>query len=131
MPPAKPKRKREKLDNAATTPLTAVIVTGGASGIGRACAISLAAAGRPVAVWDRDGAGARRVANQCADEHGVPAVGSKVDVKVTSSLRAAVRRARNELGPVGGLVHAAGTWRHVPYPGQHRSTTRAGTPCST
>ena len=101
-------------DGAATTPRTAVVVTGGASGIGRACALGLAAAGRAVAVWDRDGAGARRVANQCADEHGVRAVGSKVDVTVTASLRAAVRRARAELGPVGGLVHAAGIGGAVP-----------------
>ena len=91
-----------------------MVVTGGASGIGRACASGLAAAGRPVAVWDRDGAGARRVANQCADEHGVRAVGSEVDVTVTGSLRAAVRRARTELGPVGGLVHAAGIGGAVP-----------------
>jgi NAD(P)-dependent dehydrogenase (short-subunit alcohol dehydrogenase family) len=115
MPPAKAKqRKRATRDSAATTPRTAVVVTGGASGIGRACALGLAAAGRGVAVWDRDGAGARRVANQCADEHGVRAVGSKVDVKVTSSLGAAVRRARKELGPVGGLVHAAGIGGAVP-----------------
>src|SRR4051812_47015144 len=35
---------------------TGVIVTGGASGIGRASAHALAAAGRPVALWDLDGA---------------------------------------------------------------------------
>ena len=119
MAPASPKRTSPKRngtprDGAATTPRTAVVVTGGASGIGRACALGLAAAGRAVAVWDRDGSGARRVANQCADEHGVRAVGSKVDVTVTSSLRAAVRRARAELGPVGGLVHAAGIGGAVP-----------------
>ncbi len=119
MAPPSPKRtssrrKGSTRDGTATTPRTAVVVTGGASGIGRACALSLAAAGRPVAVWDRDGTGARRVANQCADELGVPAVGSKVDVTVTSSLRAAVRRARAELGPVGGLVHAAGIGGAVP-----------------
>ena len=119
MAPPSPKRtssrrKGSTRDGTATTPRTAVVVTGGASGIGRACALSLAAAGRPVAVWDRDGAGARRVANRCADELGVPAVGSKVDVTVTSSLRAAVRRARAELGPVGGLVHAAGIGGAVP-----------------
>jgi NAD(P)-dependent dehydrogenase (short-subunit alcohol dehydrogenase family) len=90
------------------------VVTGGASGIGRACALALAAAGRAVAVWDRDGTGARRVAGQCADEHGVSAVGSKVDVTVTGSLRAAVRRAGAELGPVGGLVHAAGIGGAMP-----------------
>jgi NAD(P)-dependent dehydrogenase (short-subunit alcohol dehydrogenase family) len=108
MAPVSPKRKRTGRGTAAATPRTAVVVTGGASGIGRACALALAAAGRSVAVWDRDGTGARRVASQCADEHGVGSIGSKVDVTVTSSLRSAVRRASAELGPVGGLVHAAG-----------------------
>ncbi|MGT2510876.1 hypothetical protein [Cupriavidus basilensis] len=34
------------------TPASAVVVTGGASGIGEACAAALAAVGRPVAIWD-------------------------------------------------------------------------------
>jgi NAD(P)-dependent dehydrogenase (short-subunit alcohol dehydrogenase family) len=105
-----PKRKNPVVES----PRTAVVVTGGASGIGRGCALALAAAGRAVAVWDRDGTGARRVASQCADEHGVDAVGSKVDVTVTSSLRGAVRRAQKELGPIGGLVHAAGIGGPMP-----------------
>jgi NAD(P)-dependent dehydrogenase (short-subunit alcohol dehydrogenase family) len=105
-----PKRKIAVVES----PSTAVVVTGGASGIGRACSLALAAAGRAVAVWDRDGTGARRVASQCADEHGVGAVGSKVDVTVTASLRAAVRRAQKELGPIGGLVHAAGIGGPMP-----------------
>jgi NAD(P)-dependent dehydrogenase (short-subunit alcohol dehydrogenase family) len=96
------------------SPRSAVVVTGGASGIGRATSMALAEAGRPIAVWDRDGTGARRVASQCTDEHGVHAVGSKVDVTVTGSLRAAVRRAQRELGPIGGLVHAAGIGGPMP-----------------
>ena len=40
------------------SPRTGVIVTGGASGIGRACAVALAEVGRPVAIWDLDGPGA-------------------------------------------------------------------------
>jgi NAD(P)-dependent dehydrogenase (short-subunit alcohol dehydrogenase family) len=91
-----------------------VVVTGGGSGIGQATALLLAASGRAVAVWDRDGAAARRVARHCADENGVGAIGVKVDVTVSASLKAAVRRSRAELGPIGGLVHAAGIGGAMP-----------------
>ena len=52
MAPASPKRtssrqKGTSRDAGATTPGTTVVVTGGASGIGRACTLGLAAAGRP------------------------------------------------------------------------------------
>jgi NAD(P)-dependent dehydrogenase (short-subunit alcohol dehydrogenase family) len=85
-----------------------VVVTGGASGIGQATALALAEAGRAVAIWDRDGAAARVVARRCIDEYGVRALGLKVDVTKTATLKAAVRKSRADLGPLGGLVHAAG-----------------------
>jgi NAD(P)-dependent dehydrogenase (short-subunit alcohol dehydrogenase family) len=91
-----------------------VVITGGGSGIGRSTALALAGSGRAVAIWDRDGAAARRVAGHCADEFGVKAVGLKVDVTKTSTLKAAVKRSRNELGPIGGLVHAAGIGGAMP-----------------
>jgi NAD(P)-dependent dehydrogenase (short-subunit alcohol dehydrogenase family) len=84
--------------------MTAVVVTGGGSGIGRACALALAAVGRPVAVWDRDGAAAAAVAKEIGD--GALALG--VDVTDTDALGAAVAASRQALGPVGGLVHSAG-----------------------
>ncbi len=97
-----------------STPNTAVVVTGGGSGIGQATARLLAETGRAVAVWDRDGAAARRVAQSCSDEYGVPAVGIKVDVTKTTTLKAAVKRSRTEVGPIGGLVHAAGIGGPMP-----------------
>ena len=49
------------------SPLSGVIVTGGASGIGLASAEALAAAGRPVAIWDLRAADAARVAHDMTD----------------------------------------------------------------
>jgi NAD(P)-dependent dehydrogenase (short-subunit alcohol dehydrogenase family) len=85
-----------------------VVVTGGGSGIGQATCVALAEVGRPVAVWDRDAAGARRTAKLCTEEHGVPAVAVGLDVTDTDKLAAAVKKSHKAIGPIGGLVHAAG-----------------------
>ncbi|MER5619719.1 SDR family oxidoreductase [Streptosporangium sp. NPDC002544] len=86
---------------------TGVIVTGGASGIGRACALALAEAGRPVAIWDLDETGAKETASFVA-MNGAPAISVTVDVTDASSFPAAVATSRDALGAIGGLVHAAG-----------------------
>ena len=91
-----------------------MVVTGGGSGIGEATALALAQVGRAVALWDRDGTAARRVARRCIDEFGVRAVGIKVDVTRTDTLKAAARRSLAELGTIGGLVHSAGIGSGVP-----------------
>jgi NAD(P)-dependent dehydrogenase (short-subunit alcohol dehydrogenase family) len=83
---------------------TGVIVTGGASGIGRACAEALAEVGRPVAVWDRNGDGAKEVAASL----GVPSIGLGVDVTDADALTAALAASRDALPSIGGLVHSAG-----------------------
>ena len=49
-------------------PTSAVIVTGGASGIGRACAEAIAAQGRAVAVWDLNTDGALAAAQEIANK---------------------------------------------------------------
>ncbi len=81
-----------------------VIVTGGASGIGKACAEYLAEAGRPVAVWDLNGDGAHEVASML----NVPSIGLQVDVADESALQAAVEATREALPSIGALVHSAG-----------------------
>ncbi|MBB2909510.1 NAD(P)-dependent dehydrogenase (short-subunit alcohol dehydrogenase family) [Streptosporangium becharense] len=86
---------------------TGVIVTGGASGIGRACALALAEAGRPVAIWDRDETGAKETASFVA-MNGAPAVAVTIDVTDGSAFPAAITASRDVLGSIGGLVHAAG-----------------------
>lgn len=76
-----------------------VIVTGAASGIGRACAEALVADGHRVALWDR----AEEVLEVAAGL-GMPAT----VVDVTGDVDGPVAEAAAELGGLSGLVHAAG-----------------------
>lgn len=87
-----------------------VVVTGGASGIGRACALALAESGRPVAIWDVAGPGAGETAAACR-AFGVAAHASVCDVRDRAAIAAAVASCRAAIGPIGGLVHAAGIVR--------------------
>ncbi len=89
-------------------PTTGVIVTGGASGIGRASAEALAAAGRPVALWDLDEAKATSVAAEITVAYGVAAFGFGLDVREHDRFAAAIHASREAIGPIGGLIHAAG-----------------------
>lgn len=94
-------------ENYLGTPGTGVVVTGGASGIGRACCLALAEVGRPIAVWDLNGDGAKAVAEECA-ARGVPTSHATINVAETEAIRGAVDGTVSALGGVGGLVHAAG-----------------------
>ncbi|GAA4373637.1 SDR family NAD(P)-dependent oxidoreductase [Actinomadura sp. NPDC048032] len=80
----------------------AVLVTGGASGIGRAVAAAFAAAGDRVAIADRDAGAAARAAG----ELGVRAVA--MDVTDAGSVSAGVAEATGALGPIEVLVNNAG-----------------------
>lgn len=90
------------------SPKTGVVVTGGASGIGRACAVALAEVGRPVAVWDRSGDAARETAAQLTRDWSVPSTAVEIDLSSAAGLPAAVEASSAAIGPVGGLVHCAG-----------------------
>jgi len=89
-------------------PDSGVVITGGASGIGLATAHAVAAAGRPVALWDLRSDRAEEAAGAVAAEHGVATFGIGVDVRASSVLPDAARRSVAAIGTVGGLVHAAG-----------------------
>jgi NAD(P)-dependent dehydrogenase (short-subunit alcohol dehydrogenase family) len=78
------------------------LVTGGASGIGRATADRLARDGAAVAVLDRDGDGARVVAAELGGR------AYEVDVRDGDAVRAAVGAVVDELGGLGILVNNAG-----------------------
>ncbi len=91
------------------SPATGVVITGGASGIGLAAAHALAAVGRPVALWDINAAGVQAAAAAIAREYGVSAIGQVVDLRDPQAVAPAALATRAALGPVGGIVHCAGT----------------------
>jgi NAD(P)-dependent dehydrogenase (short-subunit alcohol dehydrogenase family) len=78
------------------------LVTGGASGIGRATALHLARDGAAVAVLDRDGDGARAVAAEVGGR------AYEVDVRDGDAVRAAVDATVEALGGLTILVNNAG-----------------------
>jgi len=71
------------------------VVTGGASGIGRAVAECFAAEGARVAVWD------------VAETSDPNVLALRVDVTDRESIAAALQQTESQLGPVEHLVHAA------------------------
>lgn len=81
----------------------AAVVTGGASGIGRATAIALAREGARVAVFDRDANGARVVAAE------VGGSAYEIDVRDGALVTAAMQDAASAMGGVHVLVNNAGT----------------------
>jgi len=73
------------------------VVTGGAAGIGLACARGLAGEGCRVAVWDRSAL--------TAEVDG--ALGLCVDICDFAAVQEAVRQTESALGPIAHVVHAA------------------------
>jgi 2-hydroxycyclohexanecarboxyl-CoA dehydrogenase len=82
------------------------IVTGGASGIGRATAAAFAAEGTHLAIWDLDGAAAKSAADAIAGAS-TRAVGVACDVSDEASVNQALATTTEALGPIDHLVHAA------------------------
>jgi NAD(P)-dependent dehydrogenase (short-subunit alcohol dehydrogenase family) len=95
-------------------PATGVIVTGGAAGIGLACAEALAEVGRPVAIWDINEDAAIQAAEDIAARFQVITLGVGVDVTKLESYGCLIDQARQILGNIGGLLHAAGVSHSVP-----------------
>lgn len=104
-------------DSTGTSPATGVIITGAGSGIGRATALALAASGRPVAAWDRDAVGAAETAAEATHRFGVASCGIELDVCDASLFPTAIEESVRTIGPIGGLVHAAGVAGPMPVDG--------------
>lgn len=92
----------------------AALVTGGGSGIGRACAVGLAAAGVPVAVADRDEAAIGEVVAEIAGAGG-RALAVPLDVAERASVEDAFDRTEGWAGTVTILVNSAGILRVEPF----------------
>jgi NAD(P)-dependent dehydrogenase (short-subunit alcohol dehydrogenase family) len=81
------------------------VVTGGASGIGRALSLRFAAEGaKAVVVIDRDADGALATADEIG-ERGIP---STADVTVEADIEAVVETTENEVGPIDLFASNAG-----------------------
>src|SRR5919202_1804832 len=91
-----------------------VIVTGGASGIGRATALLLAREGARVFVGDRDEAGGRDVAEQGAGE-GLALEFLPLDLTQTESIAAFAEAVHDRAERVDALVNGAGWDRIQPF----------------
>jgi 3(or 17)beta-hydroxysteroid dehydrogenase len=102
-----------------------VLITGAASGIGEATAAACVAEGARVAVTDRDGEGAERVADRLQQQGG-EAISLTLDVRLEADWEAAVGVVMNRWGSLDVLVANAGIshakpvwsmsleeWRHV------------------
>ncbi len=83
------------------------VVTGGASGIGRAICLRLARMGADVAIFDINRPGAEQVAGEIT-ALGRRSLAVETDVASTLSVRAAIERVHAALGPVQILVNDAG-----------------------
>jgi NAD(P)-dependent dehydrogenase (short-subunit alcohol dehydrogenase family) len=94
-------RQGERFDGASA------LVTGGAHGIGRACAVRLANEGARVAVLDLDEGAAREVVAQLAQIGERPHLAMQVNVTDPSSVEQAFRRSESELGQIDALINVA------------------------
>src|ERR1700722_12421111 len=88
-------------------PAEVAIVTGAASGIGRAVASRLSAQGHPVAVWDVDAAAGLQFAAEL-ESAGRSAEFMAVDVSDRGRVAECVAQVCNRLGPQQILVNCAG-----------------------
>jgi 2-hydroxycyclohexanecarboxyl-CoA dehydrogenase len=84
-----------------------VVVTGGGSGIGRATALTFAAEGANVAIWDL-GDSATKAAEDIQRAFPVRSIGLSADVTDEALVLAAAKQTIELLGPINHLVHAAG-----------------------
>jgi 2-hydroxycyclohexanecarboxyl-CoA dehydrogenase len=89
-----------------------IILTGGASGIGRTAALRLAEEGCIVGIFDLNEAGAQETADLCA---GGQAMAFKVDIANRAQVKAAMDAFEQARGPTDGLANVAGWDTPIPF----------------
>lgn len=87
------------------------LVTGAASGIGRAITMRFVAEGITVIALDRSESGLQKLVNEMKGQAVYPCV---FDVSETSAIPALVKRLLDEHGPITILVNNAGAWYYEP-----------------
>lgn len=92
-----------------------VLLTGGAGGLGRACAMAIASRGHAIALVDSDLEGATRVATEVADATGARVVPLACDIADPHQVRAVWDAAEEKVGPVGVLVNNAARLNILPF----------------
>ena len=96
-----------------STPRKVALVTGSATGIGRAVAVRFAKEGLAVAVnYSRSQKEAEETVNE-VKKHGAAAILCKASVADEAAVQAMVRRCREELGGLDVLVNNAGTTHFI------------------
>lgn len=91
----------------------AVVVTGAAKGIGKACALRFAEEGANVACLDLDLVANESTAAECV-KHGIQALALACDVTAAKSVEAAVKQVVDAWGTVDVLVASAGIYTGSP-----------------
>jgi 3-oxoacyl-[acyl-carrier protein] reductase len=90
-----------------------IVITGGASGLGRAVALTLSATGAAVVIIDINQAGAESTALEIRDAGG-HAIAISGDITRRNSAHALFHHAADRLGHVNGLVNNAGVYPRRP-----------------
>jgi len=91
------------------------VVTGSASGIGRAIAAGLASDGFPIVIADLDETRGSAAAEQIAAAHGGKAIFHRADVTDRISVRGAIEACRREFGSIKVMVNNAGFNKPEPF----------------
>jgi NAD(P)-dependent dehydrogenase (short-subunit alcohol dehydrogenase family) len=108
-------RVRERRDAGSLALMSVAIVTGGNSGIGRACAVALAARGFDVGiVWHSEEQRAADAVAEC-ESHGVRAAARHADLERIPGADAVVDDLAEELGGLDALVNNAGAGHSTPF----------------
>lgn len=90
------------------------LITGGASGIGRALCIGLAQEGATIVVSDVDAAGAEKTVSEVA-QLGLKSLAAPADVSRSDQVAEMVNKAISSARKIDILINAAGIWPRHPF----------------